>query len=341
MLCALLYGKYNVVIICADVLLINVHILIYLLMLAVKTLRNNLNIFRRTVRLMGNEFEIGVVADNPLWAEEKITEAINEISRIEKLLSAFTDDSKVNEINRNAGIKPVKVDPEIFGLVERSLQIAELTHGAFDITYFSTDKGCYDIAENAITDVRTASTCGNYQNVIIDALAMTVFLKEKGMRIGFAANSKGYAADRAKYILQMQGVSSGVINAGADLLTWGAQPNHEPWTIGAADPEQQDKPYAHLNISNMCFATSVNVEKYAAINHQQYVVNSKKGFPVSEISSVSIISPTAELSDAMATPVLAIGVNAGLYLINQLNQIACVIIDDHNRIYTSKGIHIN
>jgi len=312
-------------------------------MLAVKTLRNNLNIFRRTVRLMGNQFEISVVADNPLWAEEKITSAINEISRIEKLLSAFSEGSQVTEINRNAGIKPVKVDGEIFRLIERSLQIAQLTHGAFDITYFSADKNTNDTAEDAITGIKTLITCGNYQNVIIDPVAMTVFLKEKGMRIGFAANSKGYAADRAKYVLQMEGVSSGVINVGGDLLTWGAQPNDEPWTIATADPEQEMQPYAQLNISNMCFATSVNTEKSKNVDSSKpyfNVVNSKKGFPVSEISSVSIVSPTAELSDAMASPVMAIGVNAGLYLINQLNQIACVIIDDHNRIYTSKGISL-
>ena len=59
------------------------------------------------------------------------------------------------------------------------------------------------------------------------------------MRIGFGAISKGYAADRAKYILQMMGVSSGVINAGGDLLTWGLQPDNEPWTIASADPERE------------------------------------------------------------------------------------------------------
>jgi len=197
-------------------------------MLAVKTLRNNLNIFRRTVRLMGNQFEISVVADNPLWAEEKITSAINEISRIEKLLSAFSEGSQVTEINRNAGIKPVKVDGEIFRLIERSLQIAQLTHGAFDITYFSADKNTNDTAEDAITGIKTLITCGNYQNVIIDPVAMTVFLKEKGMRIGFAANSKGYAADRAKYVLQMEGVSSGVINVGAICLPGARSPMMSP-----------------------------------------------------------------------------------------------------------------
>ena len=307
-------------------------------MLAVKTLRNDLNnIFRRAMWLMGSQFEISVVGNDRLWAEERITLAINEINRVEKLLSTFSDSSKVNEINRNAGITPVKVDAEIFWLIDRSLKVAELTHGTFDITYFSAD------AQNdADTNTPVLTACSNYQNVVLDAKAMTVFLKEKGMRIGFAANSKGYAADRAKYILQTQGVSSGVINAGGDLLTWGLQPNYEPWTVATADPEQSGQPYADLEISNMCLASSVNAEKYNSTSTKEYfnIVNLKKGFPVSEITSVSILSPSAEFSDAMANPLMSIGVNAGIYLINKLNQIACVIIDDHNRVYTSNGINI-
>jgi thiamine biosynthesis lipoprotein len=306
-------------------------------MLAVKTLRSNLDVFRRAIWLMGNQFEISVVADDALWAEERITAAINEINRVEKLLSSFGDGSKVNEINRNAGIKPVKVDAEIFRLIDRSLQISALTHGAFDITYFSAD-----ILNAGNTDTQVLTTCSNYRNVVLDANAMTVFLKEKGIRIGFAANSKGYAADRAKYILQTEGVSSGVINAGGDLLTWGTQPNNEPWTVATADPDQRLQPYAGMDISNMCFATSVNAEKHAIVSNKQRfnIVNIKKGFPVSAISSVSTLSPTAELSDAMANPLLTIGVNAGIYLINKLNQIACIFIDDHNRVYTSRGVSI-
>ena len=305
-------------------------------MLAVKTLRSNLTIFRRAIWLMGNQFEISIVANDSMWAEERIAGAISEINRVEKLLSTFGDDSKVNEINRNAGIKPVKVDGEIFRLIDRSLSISQLTYGAFDITYFSPDT---QSAEGKTAPVSTSYS--NYQNVILDQAAQTVFLKNKGMRISFAANSKGYAADRAKYILQMQGVSSGVINAGGDLLTWGTQPNDEPWTIATADADQHSHPFERLNISNMCVATAVNIDKFAPVNKKQMAnVSAKKGFPVSEIVSVSIISPTAELSDAFSAPILTIGVNAGLYLINQLNQIACIIIDDHDRIYTSRSINM-
>jgi thiamine biosynthesis lipoprotein len=304
-------------------------------MLAIKTYNNDLNIFRRTMRLMGNRFEISVVGNDSEWADNCIDAAASEISRVEKLLSAFNDDSQINEINRNAGIKPVRVNAEIYRLIERSLKISELTYGTFDITYHAADKKI-DVQKIERNSVRFT----NYQQVLIDEKNTTVFLKEKGMRIGFGAMSNGYAADRAKYILQMMGVGSGVINAGGDLLTWGLQPNNQSWTIATADPDQEAQPFSDINISNMAIATSGNFEKNIAISNKKYLhnIDAQKGFPVSVLKSVSIVSPTAELSDAMATPVMSMGVNAGLYLINQLQQLACVIIDDHDRVYTSKEV---
>ncbi|MBD1393893.1 FAD:protein FMN transferase [Mucilaginibacter glaciei] len=296
-------------------------------MLAVKTLTEKATILGRETRLMGNRFEVSLVSNDLTWANERIDSAIAEINRVEKLLSTLTEDSKINEINRNAGIKPVHVDAEIYRLVDRSIQISELTYGTFDISYLATPK--------------PKSTFTGYKNIVLDAAKQTVFLKNKGMRIGFAAVSRGYAADRAKYILQMEGVSSGVINAGGDLLSWGLQPDNTPWTIATADPQQAGQPYAHMNISNMAVATSHNAEKQPNTSEKNARnIDAVNGFPVSEIKSVSIITPGAELADAMASPIIAMGVNAGLYLINKLNQMACIIVDDHARVYTSKGINL-
>lgn len=297
-------------------------------MLAVKTYNNDLQIFRRTLRLMGNRFEISVVGNDSVWADNCIDGAVNEINRVEKLLSAFTEDGQLTEINRNAGIKPVKVNAEIYRLIDRALNISELTQGAFDITFTTGESA----PKSKLTD---------YRAVVLDQEKNTVFLSDKNMRIGFGAISNGYAADRAKYILQLMGVSSGVVNAGGDLLAWGLRPNNEPWTIASADPEQNNQPYSDIRISNMAVATSGNFEADATISNQnnQVAIDTKKGFPVSMLKKVSVVSPTAELSDAMATPIMTMGVNAGLYLINKLQQLACVIIDDHDRIYTSKEIN--
>jgi thiamine biosynthesis lipoprotein len=314
-------------------------------MQAVKKLTGAPTIFNRETRLMGTRFEISLVANDAVWAFSRIDSAISEINRVEKLLSTFTEDSTINEINRNAGIKPVRVDAEIFRLIDRALQISSLTDGSFDITYaaattISLDNSPDATATASVKTLKKKLSLTNYTNVVLNFDAQTVYLKNKGMRIGFGAISRGYAADRAKYILQMEGISSGVINAGCDQLTWGLQPHNTPRTKATSDPAQPNQPYADVNISNMAVATSYNTEKYTSINNNRVTsdINPENGFPVSKIKSVSIITPGAELADAMATPIIAMGINAGLYLINKLNQMACIIIDDHARVYTSKDI---
>ncbi|ASU31989.1 thiamine biosynthesis lipoprotein [Mucilaginibacter xinganensis] len=296
---------------------------------------------------MGNRFEISIVVDDVVLAEAHIDAAIDEIRRIEKLLTTFSDDSQTNEINRNAGIKPVRVDEEVFSLVARSLKISSITQGSFDITYGSIDKSLwnFDINMKALPDAETARESVrliNYQNVLLDAENSTVFLKEKGMRIGFGGIGKGYAADKAKNLLQQRGVASGIVNAAGDLVTWGTQPSGKAWTIAIADPDQSSTPFSTLNISNMAIATSGNYEKYAVINGKRYshTIDPKTGLPVGGIKSVSIICPSAELADAMATPVMVMGVKVGLDLINQLPQMACVIIDDYSRVHHSKNINL-
>ena len=311
-------------------------------------LKKNANIYKRVLRLMGNRFELSVVSNDELTAQKAIDKAIEEISRIERMLTTFRSDSLTNEINQNAGIQPVKVNLEFFELVKRSIKISELTQGAFDLSYGSIDKSLwnFDVTMKSLPDIETARrSVGliNYQNIKLDAAKCTVFLAEKGMRIGFGGIGKGYAADRAKIVLQKCGIHSGIVNAAGDLITWGQQPNEKAWTIAIADPDQSYKPFSTLNISDMAIATSGNYEKYAIINGKKYshTIDPKTGFPVTGLKSVSILCSSAELADAMATPVMVMGVKVGLDLINQLQHISCIIIDDNNELYISKGIKIN
>ena len=304
-------------------------------MLALKqVLANNLSVFGHSTRLMGSDFEINVVGEDHAWANERINSAINEISRVEKLLNAFGDDSWANMINRNAGIAPVKVSGEVFRLVQRAIDISALTYGAFDLTYYTADKIFIDHNANTSSVIAPYSvTKTNYQGVVSDAKNCTVFLKEKGMRISFAAVSKGYAADRARYLLQMEGVNSGVIHFGNTLLTWGTQPNSQPWTIAAAFPQNKNTVAGQLDVTNMALATSVNnqkpFKKHSGLN---------SGFLVSDIETIHVLSPSAEFADALTRPLIAMGINAALYLINRLNQVGCIFTDDHHRVYSSRDI---
>ncbi|MBL7814206.1 MAG: FAD:protein FMN transferase [Saprospiraceae bacterium] len=304
-------------------------------------------VHQRALKLMGNRFEITVVHDDKAWAEARIDEAIAEIRRIEQLLTTFADNSQTNQINAQAGIRPVKIDREVFDLIERSLRLSVLTQGAFDITYGSIDKRLwnFDTQMTTLPDPETAKRMVrliDYRQVVLDTEGCTVFLKNKGMRIGFGGIGKGYAAEMAKRRMIQNGVESGIVNAAGDLTTWGNQPNGQPWTIGIAHPDVKDLPFSYLNISNMAVATSGNYEKFALINGKRYshTIDPKTGLPVSGIKSVTILSPNAEIADAMATPVMVMGVRVGLNLINQIRGMACIVIDEHNKIYTTRNIRI-
>src|SRR5436305_7209040 len=109
-------------------------------MLAAATNKKVVKLFKRGLLLMGNHFELSVVSDDEAWAEDRIDLGVEEIRRIERVLTTFKDDSETNLINRNAGIQPVRVSEEVFRLIERSKRISEITQGAFDISYGSIDK---------------------------------------------------------------------------------------------------------------------------------------------------------------------------------------------------------
>jgi len=297
---------------------------------------------------MGNQFEITVVAADEKWAYDRIDEAVNEIRRIEDLLTTFSEESETNLINRNAGIQPVKVSDEVYNLIDRSIRISSITQGSFDISYGSIDKRLWNF-DKTMTSLPDRSVAKkmvrliNYKNIILDQTNKTVFLKEKGMRIGFGGIGKGYAAEMAKAIMKKNGVVSGIVNASGDLAAWGQQPNGDPWTIGIVHPDLAGQPFSYMSITDGAVATSGNYEKFVIINGKKYshTIDPKTGLPVTGIKSVTIISPNAEICDALATPVTILGIKNGISLIDQIKNVECIIIDDENRLYKSKNIHIS
>ena len=296
---------------------------------------------------MGNQFTFTVIGSDEDWCSHKIELAINEIRRIEKLLTTFSTDSVTYQINENAGIRPVHVPEEVFSLIQRCQVLSKITQGAFDISYGGLDKKFwnFDLKMTSLPDPELAKKSVeliNYENIILDEKNKTVFLKKKGMRIGFGGIGKGYVAEMAKKKLQENGVESGIVNASGDLSAWGYQENGEPWTIGIANPNLRNDIFSTFKITNTAVATSGNYEKFVMINNKKYshTIDPKTGYPVSGIKSVTIIAENAEIADALATPVTVMGIEVGLDFINQLKHIGCIIIDDLDNKYFSKNINL-
>ena len=303
--------------------------------------------YKKNLKLMGNRFEISILANDEDFANANIDLAVAEISRIEKLLTTFSNDSITFQINENAGIQPVVVPKEVFDLIFRCQMISKMTQGAFDISYGSIEKKFwnFDLNMTSLPDKDVAKKTVeliNYENIILNKNDQTVFLKNKGMRIGFGGIGKGYAAECAKKILKQNGIESGIVNAAGDLTAWGYQENGEAWTIGIANPNKKESVFSTFNITNTSVATSGNYEKFVLIDGKKYshTIDPKTGYPISGIKSVTIIAENAEIADALATPVTVMGIEVGLNFINQIPNIGCIIIDDYDKTYSSKNINI-
>ena len=302
--------------------------------------------YKRTLKLMGSRFDITVVAKDQVEADEYIDLAVSEITRIEQLISSWDSNSQTSEVNRNAGLNPVKVDAELFDLIQRAIGISKLTDGAFDVSYASMDKiwkfdGSMTVMPSA-DSIKASVLKVGFQNIVLDKESSTVFLKLKGMKIGFGAIGKGYAADKAKDLLISKGVVSGIINASGDMNTWGKQPDGSEWKVAITNPMAKDKVFALLPIINGAVVTSGNYEKYVTFNDIRYthIIDPRSGYPATGIISVTVFAPKAELADALATSVFVMGIEVGLNRINQLPKVECIIIDDQGNIITSKNIEI-
>lgn len=303
---------------------------------------------KEVLLLMGSRFEITAIADSKDQAQQAVEAGIQEIKRIELLISSWDSLSQTSKINQHAGDKAVHVDVELFELIRRSLKVSELTDGAFDISFagidwlYTFDKKDHDLPskKERLKSIEKI----DYQKIEINPEDTTVFLKIRNSKIGFGAIGKGYAANRAKQIMQtMNGVKGGLVNASGDLVAWGNNGNSDHWKIQISNPEDINRTFGWLELKDQSIVTSGDYEKYFTNDGIRYahIIDPKTGLPTTGIKSVSIICPDAELGDALATSVFVLGKEKGLTLINKLKNIEALIIDDQNEVYFSKNLNLN
>lgn len=306
-----------------------------------------MNEYRVSLKLMGSAFALVVVHGNEKEAKEILDIGIREIRRIEDLLSEFIPGSVTSRINSGAGIKAVELDEEVYALAERCLKLSSITRGAFDISTKPL-KALYNFKNNNFTlpseeIIRQALKNTGYQNIILDPSDHSLFLSRKNMGISFASIGKGYAADRVKKLWTGSGVTSGVINASGDLTTIGQRADGTPWKVGIAHPDKKGEMMFYLPVHDASVATSGDYEQYFMHRGIRYshIINPRSGLPVKGLKSVSVISPGAELSDALATAVFVMGVESGIYFIDQLPAAHCLIIDENNQAFFSKNLELS
>lgn len=318
----------------------------FLLILLIGSSSFGQQVFKKKKSLLGSPFEISVVANDSVQANFYTELAISEVKRIENLISDWIPTTQISLVNQNAGITPVKVDKEVFELVDRAMKISKLTDGAFDISYASMDKiwkfdGSMKSMPTAETIKKSVEKVG-YQNIILNEKDTTIFLKNQGMKLGLGGIGQGYIADKIKEVLKANGCIAGLVNVSGDINTWGKQPDGKDWTVGIVNPLNKNKVFATFPLNDSAVETSGSYEKYVTFNGKRYshIIDPRTGYPASGIVSVSVFAKQTELADALATGIFVLGIEVGLDLVNQLKGIGCIIVDDKGAIHASKNIDI-
>ena len=291
---------------------------------------------------MGCSFSLGIVSENETDANHWLQKGINEIMRIEELLSEYQPDSITTCINDLKDNSPLSIPEEISQLINRCEEISKLTDGTFDITssplkkLYTFKNGDSKFPKKELIN-KTLRHIG-YKNLVIDNSIITK--KKTNMHISFNAVGKGYASDCVKKLWQKNGIDSGFINASGDLCAFGKKPNGRDWRVGIANPDDKNEAILYLPISNQAVATSGDYEQYFLSKGKKYShnINPITGMPLQGIKSVTIVSPSAELSDALATAVYVMGEKKGIHFVNQLPHTHSIIINDKNRIISSENL---
>lgn len=294
---------------------------------------------KKTATLMGSKFTITIVANDSNTALKNIQLVESEVSRIEDLISDWRPNTFVSQVNKNAGIAPVKVPWEVYNLTKRALYFSEITNGAFDISYAAMEKVWkFDGSMQEMPDSQTIKKSivnVGYKHIVLNDQDTTIYLEKKGMKISFGSIGKGYAADMGRKLMLKKGIIAGIVDASGDISTWGKQPNGKSWVIGITNPFKPQKIKKIFTLQDSSIVTSGSYEKYALIDGKRYshIINPATGYPATGVVSVTISGPSAEFANGLSTSIMVLGVNNGLKLLKRFPNYHSYIISDKGKVF--------
>lgn len=297
----------------------------------------------KTSYMMGTVITVSVYGPHRVEVAEKV---LDRFKQLENLLSLNIPTSEVCQINKNAGVKPVKVSEDTFEVIRLSLEYADLTDGLFDPTIgplvqlwgIGTSKARVPSKE----EIQKALTLINYHNVVLDAKARTVYLKEKGMVMDTGGITKGYSADQAMKIFKAdKTVKSAFVNLGGNVMVYGKKPDKSLWTVGIQDPRaERDELMAAVTVESQAVVSSGDYERYFMKDGVRYhhILNPKTGYPAeSDLISTTIIGDNSTDGDGLSTSVFLLGVDKGIALAKSKG-FDVMVITKEKKVYMSESL---
>jgi len=290
---------------------------------------------------MGTRVEIQVQADSEAAAAPLLAAGMAEFDRIESWMSTYRDDSEISRVNRLAAREPVRVSAELYGIVARSLELSELSDGAFDITFDSVGR-LYDFRSGVRPDaeeIRRSLPDINYRHVVLDPAASTIRFTREGTRINLGGIGKGYACEQVAALLRKAGVTSGRVNAGGDTRLIGNREGR-PWMVGIRDPDDGGRWVTRLALSDEAISTAGDYERFFDEDGVRYhhIIDPGTGDSARGVRSVTVIGPDATLTDGLDNAVFILGPERGLALIDATPGYAAVVVDAERNVRFSRAL---
>lgn len=266
--------------------------------------------------------------------------------RLDLELSEWKGGSPLSAVNRAAGASPVRVPEELFGLVERSLEIAAATGGAFDPSWAAL-WGLWDFRaeEPAVPSAEAVAervALVDYRRVKMDSAARTIFLPTAGMKLGLGGIAKGYALERAAALLGERGFKDFLLVSGGQVYARGTR-DGRPWQVGVRDPRgARDEIFATLPLAGGSLSTSADSESYFVVGGVRYhhILDPKTGWPAKGLRSATVLHPDPTLADALSTAVLVLGGERGLAVASRLGGEA-LVVDSQGAVAMTPGFEAN
>lgn len=274
----------------------------------------------------------------------KIDRAFAEIRRLEGLMTTWRPESEVSRINAAAGRAAVAVSPEVFDVIQASLDYSRRSGGVFDISYYGL-KGLWHFDDDLRpelpdpVEIKRRLPLINWRQIRLNKQARTVMLEKPGMAINLGGIGKGYAVDAAVRVLRNQGLRNGMVQAGGDLMLFGSKAG-QPFLAGIRDPRSSaaDDYFAVCPVRDHAFSTAGDYERGFIKNGIRYhhILDPRTGYPARAARSVTVYAKDATTADGLDDAILIMGPERGLQLIESIPDAGAIIVDAHNQVHISK-----
>ncbi len=300
----------------------------------------------KTGYFMGTVITLKMYTHDAEKGERVAEKAFERIKEIETLMSANIQDSDVGRVNGEAGTRWVKVHEDTLEVIKRGIYYGELSGGLFDITVGPLVKlwgiGTENPRVPSSGELEDAVKLIDYRDIGIKEEDGQVMLKNPGMMIDLGGIAKGYAADEVKNVMLSEGIDHAIINLGGNVLTVGGKYDGGYWKIGVQDPDAPTgSPMGTVKVKDRAVVTSGDYERYFEKDGKRYhhILNPATGYPENNgLKGVTIVTPVSFDADALSTTVFLMGLDKGMELVENLEDVEAVFITGDKRVFVSSGL---